>query len=270
VSRWAPPWPGAAPGTAAARILVLAAHPDDETIGGSLVLRGARDVAVVHLTDGAPREARFRPAGVGAPAAYAEARRAELGRALDVAGIPADRRIGLGLTDQECAAELPALVRRLLPIVESLRPDVILTHAYEGGHPDHDAAALAASLAAALVARAGGTGPERWEMALYHGGPGRLVTCDFLPRAGDERVTAHLSDEQRRAKGRMLDCFATQRALLAQFPDDVERFRPAPPYDFTRPPHPGPLWYEQLGWPLSGGRWRELAQRAMAELGVAP
>ena len=35
-----------------------------------------------------------------------------------------------------------------------------------------------------------------------------------------------------------------------------ERFRPTPGYDFSRPPHPGLLWYERLGWPLDGARWR--------------
>jgi hypothetical protein len=35
--------------------------------------------------------------------------------------------------------------------------------------------------------------------------------------------------------------------------------RPAPLYDFTKPPHAGKLWYESLGWSMTGRRWRELA-----------
>jgi hypothetical protein len=40
------------------------------------------------------------------------------------------------------------------------------------------------------------------------------------------------------------------------FPIDREQFRPAPKYDFSRPPHEGPLYYEirKLGWTWT--EWR--------------
>ncbi len=46
----------------------------------------------------------------------------------------------------------------------------------------------------------------------------------------------------------MLACFRTQAAILSHFDRQAERFRPAPAYDFTAPPHPGPLNYEDWGW----------------------
>jgi LmbE family N-acetylglucosaminyl deacetylase len=249
----------------------VAAHPDDETIGASLVLTRAPAVHVLHLTDGAPRDAGLWPAGNWTRESYRAARRDELGRALDVAGIAPDRRLALGLPDQECSTALPLVIRELIAVVAELGSEVILTHAYEGGHPDHDAAAFAAATAAALLARSGRPAPAVWEMALYHGGPGRLVTSEFLSgpsEAADapQETAAWLSPAQRVTKQRMLECFTSQRELLRQFPSDVERFRPAPRYDFTCPPHLGPLWYEQLGWPLTGERWRELARAAAGEL----
>jgi hypothetical protein len=45
-----------------------------------------------------------------------------------------------------------------------------------------------------------------------------------------------------------------------------ERFRPLVRYDFSRPPHRGSLYYEQLGWRMTGERWRELARAADREL----
>jgi hypothetical protein len=65
----------------------------------------------------------------------------------------------------------------------------------------------------------------------------------------------------------MLDCFTTQRSMLAELeiPDDEERFRPAPRYDFSRPPHAGPLQYELWDFPLTGRAFCELARRALAE-----
>ena len=47
---------------------------------------------------------------------------------------------------------------------------------------------------------------------------------------------------------------------------DAERFRPAPNYDFTRPPHAGQLFYEKFNWGMTGEQWRALAGRALQRL----
>ena len=70
-------------------------------------------------------------------------------------------------------------------------------------------------------------------------------------------------------KRRMIDCFTTQRWLLEKFAIAVERFRLAPDYDFRRPPHPGELHYETLGWGISSADWRHTAAEALARLGLA-
>jgi hypothetical protein len=48
--------------------------------------------------------------------------------------------------------------------------------------------------------------------------------------------------------------FATQRDMLRHFRVDCERFRPAPPYDFAKPPNGGCCWYDRFGWPITRGR----------------
>ena len=53
---------------------------------------------------------------------------------------------------------------------------------------------------------------------------------------------------------------------LPEHVPDVERFRLAPRYDFTQPPHAGDLHYEQFGWELTPQRWRSLAAAALKEL----
>jgi hypothetical protein len=42
----------------------------------------------------------------------------------------------------------------------------------------------------------------------------------------------------------------------------------APRYDFTRPPHRGQLYYETLGWPMTGERFRQLAREAAEDLSL--
>jgi hypothetical protein len=56
--------------------------------------------------------------------------------------------------------------------------------------------------------------------------------------------------------------------VLAPFALDVERFRPAPCYDFSQPPNGGRLLYEQQRWGLHGRRWSGLACAAGARLGL--
>ena len=60
-------------------VLVVAAHPDDETIGAGGMLGRMANPYVLHVTDGAPRNPDFaRAAGYRSREEYARARRREL------------------------------------------------------------------------------------------------------------------------------------------------------------------------------------------------
>jgi LmbE family N-acetylglucosaminyl deacetylase len=236
------------------RVLVVVAHPDDEVVGAGALISRLPDVWILHATDGAPRDPRFMARGfAGTREEYAQARRRELEDALSLAGIGPDRLFGLGIADQEAVFEIPRLTAGIARAVREIGPELVLTLAYEGGHPDHDAVALAARQAAA--------GIEVVEMPLYHAGPGteRMIVQEFLPGPPEIRLT--LTDGERDLKRRMIEAFATQAETLQAFlPPRDERFRPAPPCDFTRPPHEGRLQYETWGFPIDGKRWREAAR----------
>jgi N-acetylglucosamine malate deacetylase 2 len=254
---------------ASAPVVVLAAHPDDETIGAGALLHRLRGPLVVHLTDGAPREARFRsaPAEVDRDA-YARLRRQELTRALAAGGVPTVRAVSLGAADQEAALAMADLARAFARVLADVGAAMVVTHPYEGGHPDHDAAALAARAAIALLRREGRRAPRLVEMTSYHAPGGRLAVGRFLPAAGGRETVRALTPAEQEVKRAMLACFESQERVLAPFMRDLacERFRPAPPARFGRAPHDGPLWYERLELPVSGTRWRALARRALASL----
>jgi LmbE family N-acetylglucosaminyl deacetylase len=260
-------------GSADLAVVVVAAHPDDETLGASSLLARFPSAVVVHLTDGAPRDPRFRsPAAPASRAEYAQLRHQEALAALAHVGIGADRVIRLGAADQDAVLALVELTERLELALAWIRPGLVVTHPYEGGHPDHDAAAFVTQLAVQRLRDVGGPRVARVEMASYHGLGGRLVTGAFLPTSGrpeapDDLAVLALSPDERERKRRMLACFGSQRAEVGKFAVADEPFRRAPGYDFRAPPHPGPLWYEQLGWPLTGARWRELAGGALDRLG---
>ncbi|WP_437731832.1 PIG-L deacetylase family protein [Sorangium sp. So ce1335] len=254
----------------APRCLVVLAHPDDETIGLGARIGRLDPIEVIHVTDGAPRDSRFMPAELAdlGRERYTEIRRVEVTRALAVAHVPASRLRCLGAVDQEAIEEAPSLARKLVELFARTRPEVVITHPYEGGHPDHDAAALAVHSAAVLAHANGVKAPLIFEAASYNAARGHLVTGEFLPYPNVPEIALRLSDEESAQKRAMLDCFASQKETLAPFGAEVERFRPAPAYDFRRPPHEGTLHYERLGFPVDGARWRKLAVETLTLLGL--
>jgi len=253
----------AVPSHPSLRFMVLAAHPDDEVIGASARLARFPDSFVVYLTDGAPRDSRLWTSGpYNSQEDYAKTRRAEAIRAMAYAEVPEENVCWLGAVDQEASFEMPFLTATFAGLLDQYHPNAIITHPYEGGHPDHDTAAAVAQMAA-------GSAIPIIEMTSYHARDGRCVTGEFL-RSGPSQdigvelpeIVIELSEKDRERKRQMFNAHASQRRVLEGFPIDREPLRPSPGYDFSRPPHSGVLWYESLGWPMTSARWRELTVSA--------
>jgi len=250
------------------RLTVVVAHPDDETIGCGSLLARSNDVTVMHVTDGAPRNLLDAQAlGFGSAEAYAQARRGELEAAMALAGLPADRLIWLGWSDQEASLHLVDIAHDLSRRLSGT--DIVLTHAYEGGHPDHDATAFATHAAAALLRSRGEPPPEIIEFPLYRAGPEGWIAQSFSsePRAGE--LAFELLTDERALKEAMFNVHASQRQVLSRFSISPERFRVAPRYDFSSLPNGGDLLYELMEWGMPGARWLEFTRAALAELRLA-
>jgi len=124
-------------------VLVVAPHPDDETIGvgatiAGLVRRAAR-VRVLFLTDGEASHAAI--GGLG------ERRAVEATEALRCLGVPTTQVERLGWADGRLAGDIDGLAAAIAARVT--RGDVVLSTWPGDGHPDHWAAGLAAQHAAA-------------------------------------------------------------------------------------------------------------------------
>jgi len=245
-------------------VLLVCAHPDDETIGAGARLNRLDALHLAYTTDGAPGPTDFE----GRPRAFTElarCRRDELDAALRVGSVLASTCTWIGFADQQTSHHLPLLTHRIHALITTVRPDLILTHPYEGGHPDHDAAAFAVAHACRLLSSAGQPVPLHAEFTSYHARNGEICTGRFLRDATDQR-TIELDDAERARKSCMLACFESQRDMLRWFDTEHESFRPAPLYDFTQPPHDGRLFYDYFDWGITGQYWRTLASIAEHEL----
>lgn len=251
------------------RVLLVAAHPDDEVIGAGTRLPRLRQVRVVFVTDGAPADmGDAARVGFVTREAYAGARAREALTALATVGVEASRVARLGIVDQEASFAIVDLARSLAVAMREAEAEVVLVHPFEGGHPDHDAAALAARLACHLLRDEGGRAPEVMEFAGYHAGGWLGVRVqEFLPSA-NAVTTAWLDPAERELKRRLLACHATQAGFTRLVPTDRERFRAAPAHDFRSPPHAGRPFYERFQGRVTGERWRELAGQALDAFGV--
>lgn len=235
-------------------IVLIAAHPDDETVGLGSRLGSMRRLRLIHLTDGAPRDGvDARRAGFVAWQAYAAAREAEVTCALDRLGAGHAQRIRYGIADQQAVFALDELVDRLA--VDLAGMAVTVTHAFEHGHPDHDAAALAVSLACARLADP----PRRYEFAGYHLSGENVVYGRFRAHPTAPATALPFDAAACHRKIAAIDCFHSQAELLARFPIAPEYVRPSPAYDFAEPIAAGAALYDRWGWALDSRRWSQAA-----------
>jgi LmbE family N-acetylglucosaminyl deacetylase len=223
--------PATAMDPAVGRLLVVAAHPDDETLGAGGFLRavhaaGGR-VRLVVATDG---EAAFPEAGPAEQAALARTRRDELDRALGALGLDGIEVHRLGLPDSGLTDVVDELVEALRPLAADA--DACLAPWVHDPHPDHAAAGRAALAAAPVGAHRFGYPIWTWPW----GDPED-------PRLPWPHLFVHRNDPAaQEAKRRAVRCHASQlspaadggapilpASVLAHFDTGSEAFFRIPP-----------------------------------------
>ena len=137
-----------------ASALVIAPHPDDETLGCAVSIMRKREagtpVTVVIVSDGAASDPAPLP-----PAELIVLRKEEARRAVTRLGLrPTDVRF-LDVPDTKVGEHIDEVADRLVELINELAPEQLLIPISCEGHPDHDATNVAAREAAR---RAGFTG----------------------------------------------------------------------------------------------------------------
>ncbi|RDS80510.1 PIG-L family deacetylase [Dyella monticola] len=202
------PWPV----SAQTRLLVVAPHPDDETLGCGLllqqVLAAGGDVRILLMTDGDnnPWPQRFLERrlqiDLTARTRWGARRRAEVMQALERLGLPATALQPLGWHDMEVTTRLrdnfSDSIAAICAVIEAFQPSLVCGPALRDSHPDHGAANVLCRLALA------GTNPSTALLAYpVHGG----ADTQGYPLAVDA------TPDQSRRKLEALEAYRTQMAL---------------------------------------------------------
>lgn len=192
------------------RVIVVGAHPDDETLGAGGLLhvasRAGRHVEVVTATAG---EASHPGSPTHSPERLAAVRRDELRRATELLA-PGAQVTCLGLPDGDVAAHEEELVAALVATIGTDGADVLLCAPWRGdGHPDHEAVGRAAATAAHR------TDAELWEYPvwLWHWGQPDDLPTD---RVGRLQLDVTAVDAKRAA----VDAHGSQVRPLSDAPGD--------------------------------------------------
>jgi LmbE family N-acetylglucosaminyl deacetylase/CelD/BcsL family acetyltransferase involved in cellulose biosynthesis len=120
------------------RLMCLAPHPDDETLGCGGTLRkhvlAGDEAFVVFLTDGGGGDPQANDAL--ARRTCAERRACEAQNALEVLGVK--QTSFFGFPDGRLSGNIPSAAEKLASLISDFRPDLVcLPHPFDN-HPDHD------------------------------------------------------------------------------------------------------------------------------------
>ncbi len=191
------------------RLVVLAAHPDDESLGAGGLLAHAHqrglDVVVVVASDG---EASHPESPTCSEALLSSIRRAEMHAALAALAPGAALHL-LGLPDGALAQGEDELVATLVELIGDGRHTLVIGPWRQDGHPDHEAAGRAAATTAAR------TGARLLEYPIWFwhwGRPDQAPWADF-------RVV-QLTDAETLAKASAITAHRSQAQPLSEHPGD--------------------------------------------------
>ena len=210
------------------RVLVLAPHPDDESIACGGLLLATRDVAaarrVVVITDGDNNpwpqrwiEKRWQ-IDAQARARWGARRRSEAQTALDVLGVEPAQRFFFGLPDLGLTNLLmrddQGLRDGIRTQLEEFQPNLVLAPVIDDHHPDHSALHVAL----------------RFALWRYRGTPPQVLTFTVHGHAsGGDFCEVPLDESQHATKRQAILCHQTQIRLsgrrFLRFAESIERYR---------------------------------------------
>ncbi len=213
-----------------ARTVLLVAHPDDESIGAGILLQRLRPAYVVFCANG---PSWWPPDWLiyGFPHKRAQLRKQEAHHAIGITGKNHNIRF-LGYPDGWLVTHLDDAYRSLTPLLRTWQPEQVVTHAFEGGHDDHDACSFLACQLSKVF------GFQVWEMPLYYrdAATGAVIRQSFTTDDPGSEIVTPISGHELAVKRAMLSAHKSQQKIIGPFDPGIEKFRRQVLHDYSRRP----------------------------------
>jgi len=192
------------------RLVVVSAHPDDESLGAGGLIASATAAGIdVHLVCASDGNASHPRSPTQSPDVLAARRAAEYAAAADCLGVAEGSLTRLRLPDGALADHVAMLTKVLVDLVGDGRDTVLASTWTEDNHPDHEAVGRAAATAARRCEA------EHWQFPVWFwhwATPGDPRVATFRPFP--------LATEARDAKRRAVAAHASQVTPLSTAPGD--------------------------------------------------
>lgn len=223
------------------RILILVPHPDDEIVACAATIARAQaegaTIFAAYLTTGCVAHATLWPWQRKQHDGRIARRKLEAAQVAEQLGI-------LPVMWSQCAARylwrmLPQVLEEVNALIEQYQIDQIWVPAYEGGNADHDGLNAIGGYLSAMV--------SVLEFAEYNWLNGHCNNNRF-PYPTPETISFELTPEERARKEALLKLYASEKLNLSYVTAARESFRQLKDYDYSKPPHPGLLWYMRFQW----------------------
>jgi len=206
------------------------AHEDDDVDVVAKItadLRAGKEVFCIWMTN-------------GNKAGDAAVRENETRSVMKLLGVPEDHLIFLGFPDQEAYMRIPEIVNSLSAVLEKIKPDEFMSHAYEGGNIDHDTVALTSAIVTKKL-----NIPVHYDFPDNNVYNGQTCIWKFLPGSPTPVQYTKMDAQLFDLKSKVIKLYKSQATSLnaywltsdkASFKKNGEPYRVAPDYDFTKPP----------------------------------
>lgn len=246
--------------SAGPRILILAAHPDDEVVGfcttAARAQQAGAEIYVYFATDGCIAARTLWPWQRKYHTQYVAKRRHE---AETVANFLSYKIVGWGQRPARYLwRELSVVYEEICEIVKNLQINQIWLPAYEGGNADHDGLNAIGKIFKSRSQISehlpkSDTFPKTFPMPVvlefaeynWHGQKARAQT---FPYPNGSEYTLILTPDESAHKTKALQLYASEQQNLNYVGKQQECFRPLADYNYTAPPHEGTLWYAKYQW----------------------
>ncbi|MCX7943076.1 MAG: PIG-L family deacetylase [Deltaproteobacteria bacterium] len=252
------------------RPLFIVAHQDDELNYAGLIKRLGSKTHIIWVTNG---DGLYFEMGVS-PEKYAEIRQREAIKAAEAVGIDERNLLCLKFSEVEIYKRFAELNRSpqsmrihksffkgikdaIKDVVFGYEPDVIITDAWQGGHPEHDLTHFFAYCAKRDYEKEKKRPIDFIHIPEYE--YTILIAMRFHPLYKGVRFRIYLTPEELEAKMRVIEAYPSQKRLFAKFERlftyfgyigriiggpksaieyiSIEEFGPVPTIDYAKKPH---------------------------------